>query len=82
MWPRAAALAFRCWGSGKDFESYFAERRGVLDGLGVTIRELDPLKRVNISHLGIGAYHRGFDTASMMSTLEKSAVAGEVAHDF
>ena len=82
MWPRAAALAFRCWGSGKDFESYFAERRGVLDGLGVTIRELDPFKRVNISHLGIGAYYRGFDTASMMSTLEKSAVAGEVAHDF
>ena len=82
MWPRAAALAFRCWGSGKDFEEYFAERRGALQELGVTIRELDPLKRVNISDLGIGAYYRGFDTASMMETLEKSAVAGEVAHDF
>ena len=82
MWPRAAALAFRCWGSGKDFEEYFAERRGALQELGVTIRELDPLKRVNISDLGIGAYYRGFDTATMMETLEKSAVAGEVAHDF
>ncbi|MEY4023863.1 MAG: hypothetical protein RLZ23_824, partial [Actinomycetota bacterium] len=24
----------------------------------------------------------GFDTAQMMHTLEKSAIAGEVAHDF
>ncbi len=82
MWPRAAALAFRCWGEGKDFESYFAERKPKLEGLGVTIRDLDPLKRAKIAHLGIGAYNRGFDTASMMEALEKSAVAGEVAHDF
>lgn len=82
MWPRAAALAFRCWGEGEDFESYFAERRPKLDALGVTIRDLDPLKRAKIAHLGIGDYYRGFDTASMMETLEKSAVAGEVAHDF
>lgn len=82
MWPRAAALAFRCWGEGKNFESYFAERKPRLDALGVTIRDLDPLKRAKIAHLGIGAYHRGFDTASMMEALEKSAVAGEVAHDF
>jgi len=82
MWPRAAALAFRCWGSGDDFKSYFDGRRGELDALGVTIREFDPLKRANISDLGIGAYYRGFDTASMMETLEKSAIAGEVAHDF
>jgi hexosaminidase len=82
MWPRAAALAFRCWGEGKDFESYFQERKPKLDALGVTIRELDPLKRAKIAHLGIGAYYRGFDTASMMEALEKSAVAGEVAHDF
>ncbi|CAN1645514.1 GH20_chitobiase-like domain containing protein [Candidatus Nanopelagicaceae bacterium] len=82
MWPRAAALAFRCWGKGEDFESYFAERKPKLDALGVTIRDLDPLKRAKIAHLGIGDYYRGFDTASMMETLEKSAVAGEVAHDF
>lgn len=82
MWPRAAALAFRCWGEGKDFESYFAERKPKLDALGVTIRDLNPLKRAKIAHLGIGAYYRGFDTASMMEALEKSAVAGEVAHDF
>ena len=82
MWPRAAALAFRCWGEGEDFDSYFAERKPKLDALGVTIRDLDPLKRAKIAHLGIGDYYRGFDTASMMETLEKSAVAGEVAHDF
>lgn len=82
MWPRAAALAFRCWGEGKDFESYFAARKPKLDALGVTIRDLDPLKRAKIAHLGIGAYYRGFDIASMMEALEKSAVAGEVAHDF
>ena len=82
MWPRGAALAFRCWGEGEDFDSYFAERKPKLDALGVTIRDLDPLKRAKIAHLGIGDYYRGFDTASMMETLEKSAVAGEVAHDF
>lgn len=82
MWPRAAALAFRCWGEGEDFESYFGKRKPKLDALGVTIRDLDPIKRAKIAHLGIGAYHRGFDTASMMEALEKSAVAGEVAHDF
>ena len=82
MWPRAAALAYRCWGEGKDFESYFAERRPLLEKLDVTIRDMDPLKRAKIAHLGIGPYDRGFDTASMMEALEKSAVAGEVAHDF
>lgn len=82
MWPRAAALAFRCWSDEKDFESYFNKRRPQLEKLGVTIREIDPLKRVNIAHLGIGKYFRGFDTAHMMQTLEKSAIAGEVAHDF
>jgi len=82
IWPRAAALAFRCWSDEKDFESYFNQRRAQLDALGVTIREIDPLKRANIAHLGIGEYYRGFDTAEMMKTLEKSAIAGEVAHDF
>jgi len=82
MWPRAAALAFRCWSGEKDFESYFNQRRSQLDSLGVTVREIDPLKRANIAHLGIGKYYRGFDTAEMMETLEKSAIAGEVAHDF
>jgi len=79
MWPRAAALAYRCWGYGKDFETYFDERRPKLAALGVTIREIDPLKRVNIKHLGIGPYYRGFDTAQMMQILQDSAIAGEVA---
>lgn len=79
MWPRAAALAYRCWGDAKDFETYFAERRSQLEALGVTIREIDPLKRLNIKHLGIGPYYRGFDTAQMMQALEESAIAGEVA---
>jgi hexosaminidase len=82
MWPRAAALAFRCWSEDQDFESYFNKRRPELEALGVTIREIDPAKRVNIAHLGIGDYYRGFDTAQMMQALEKSAIAGEVAHDF
>ena len=82
MWPRAAALAFRCWSDEKEFESYFNRRRPMLEKLGVTIRDIDPRKRVNIAHLGIGKYFRGFDTALMMHTLDKSAIAGEVAHDF
>ena len=82
MWPRAAALAFRCWSDEEDFESYFNKRRPLLEELEVTIREIDPLKRANIAHLGIGEFYKGFDTAEMMQTLEKSAIAGEVAHDF
>ena len=82
MWPRAAALAFRCWSDEEDFESYFNKRRSKLEELGVTIREIDPLKRANIAHLGTGAFYKGFDTREMMSALEKSAEAGEVAHDF
>ena len=82
MWPRAAALAFRCWSGEKDFESYFNQRRAQLDALGVTIREIEPLKRANIAHLGTGKFYKGFDTREMMQTLEKSAIAGEVAHDF
>ena len=79
MWPRAAALAFRWWGDGDSIEDYFDQRREKLEALGVTIREINPEKRLNIAHLGIGKYHRGFDTAQMMQTLEESAIAGEVA---
>ena len=82
MWPRAAALAFRCWSDEDDFERYFNNRRPQLEELGVTIREIDPLERANIAHLGTGAFYKGFDTREMMSALEKSAEAGEVAHDF
>jgi hexosaminidase len=82
MWPRAAALAFRCWGDGDSFEDYFDQRREKLEALGVTIRDPDPLKRVDITHLGIGPYHRGYDIVSMMEQLENSALEGEVAHDF
>lgn len=79
MWPRAAALAYRCWGDEDSFENYFNNRRQKLIELGVTIRDLDPSKRIGISHLGIGGYYRGFDTTQMMQTLEESAIAGEVA---
>jgi hexosaminidase len=82
MWPRAAALAFQCWSDEEDFESYFNKRRPQLEEFGVTIRELDPLKRASIAHLGTGKFYKGFDTREMMSVLEKSAEAGEVAHDF
>lgn len=79
MWPRAAALAYRCWGKDESFESYFNNRREKLLDLGVTIRDLDPAKRVSIAHLGVGEFHRGFDTQEMMQALEASALAGEVA---
>lgn len=45
MWPRAAALAFAAWGDGDDFMQYFNERRADLDSLGITIREIEPLRR-------------------------------------
>ena len=61
------------------FETYFEQRRAKLEALGVTIREIDPKQRINITHLGIGDYYRGFDTAQMMQALEESAIAGEVA---
>lgn len=79
MWPRAAALAYRCWGSDESFESYFNNRKQKLLDLGVTIRDLDPAKRVSIAHLGVGEFHQGFDTQEMMQALESSALAGEVA---
>ena len=82
MWPRAAALAFRGWGDGDSFEDYFDQRRMKLEALGVIIRDPDPLNRVEITHLGIGPYHRGYDIVSMMEQLENSALEGEVAHDF
>ncbi len=82
MWPRAAALAYRCWGAESSFDAYFAARLPQLQELGITIRDENPLQRVNIAHLGIGGFHPGFPTSLMMETLEKSALAGEVAKDF
>ena len=80
MWPRAAALAFAAWGDGNDFMQYFNDRRAGLDLLGVTVREIDPLRRKNISNLGIGKFHPGYPVTSMMQKLEESAASGEVAH--
>ena len=80
MWPRAAALAFAAWGDGDDFMHYFNQRREGLDSLGVTIREIDPLKRRKIADLGVGKYYPGFPVASMMQKLEESAASGEIAH--
>jgi hexosaminidase len=80
MWPRAAALAFAAWGDGDDFMQYFNERRAGLDLLGITIREIEPLKRKNIADLGIGKYYPGFPVTTMMQKLEESAASGEIAH--
>jgi hypothetical protein len=80
LWPRAAALAFAAWGDGDDFMQYFNERRADLDSLGITIREIEPLRRKSISNLGVGKYHPGYPVTSMMQKLEESAASGEVAH--
>jgi hexosaminidase len=82
MWPRAAALAYRCWGTGESFAEYFHERKKALIDLGVTINDGSKIVQQRISKLTVGEYHRGFDTTEMMQKLEESAVAGEVAHDF
>lgn len=82
MWPRAAALAFRCWGEGDSFESYFESKKVQLLDLGVAIRDLDPSKRLNIAHLGIGDYHEGHPIKRMVEAFEKSASAGEIAIAF
>jgi hexosaminidase len=55
-------------------------RAADLDLLGITIREIDPLRRKNISDLGIGKFHPGYPVTSMMQKLEESAASGEVAH--
>ncbi len=82
MWPRAAALAYRCWGGEVGFDAYFAARLPLLHKLGITIRDEDPLQRLNIAHLGIGEFHEGFPISLMTEVLEKSAITGEVARDF
>jgi hypothetical protein len=82
MWPRAAALAFRCWGDGDSFESYFEDKRDRLLDLGVAIRDLDPSKRLKIAHLGIGEYHEGHPIKRMVEAFEKSASEGEIAQEF
>lgn len=82
MWPRAAALAYRCWGIGESFAEYFDERKKALIDLGVTINDGSNTVQQRISKLSVGEYYRGFDTKEMMHKLEESAVAGEVAHDF
>jgi hypothetical protein len=51
-----------------------------LDSLGITIREIEPLRRKSISDLGVGKYHPGYPVTSMMQKLEESAASGEVAH--
>lgn len=79
MWPRAAALSFAAWGEGEDFMQYFNDRRAGLDSLGITIREIDPSRRENICHLGIGKYHPGYPITSMMQKLEESAASGDIA---
>lgn len=80
MWPRAAALAYRCWGTGESFESYFEAKKSELTKLGVAIRDLDPKDRLNIAALGTGEFHPGYAVGAMVESLKKSAALGEVAH--
>lgn len=82
MWPRAAALAFACWGEGESFEEYFAERRQRLSEIGINIREEDPGKRKDQSALGIGSFHPGYPVADVISKLASAASRGVVANDF
>lgn len=82
MWPRAAALAFRCWGKGDSFESYFESKKDQLLDLGVAFRDLDPSKRLHIANLGIGEYHEGHPIKRMVEAFEKSASVGEIAQEF
>lgn len=79
MWPRAAALAFRCWGDSDNFLDYFNARKEGLQNLGITIRALEPGEREKVNHLGIGLFHPGFQISEIVETLEKSAIEGEVA---
>ena len=82
MWPRAAALAFACWGEGNNFEEYFSERRQKLSEIGVNIREEDPSKRKDQSSLGIGEFHPGYPIAAVRSELANAASRGLVANNF
>lgn len=82
MWPRAAALAFACWGEGESFEEYFAERKQRLSEIGINIREEDPGKRKDQSALGIGPFHPGYPIADVISELASAASRGVVANSF
>jgi len=82
MWPRAAALAFTCWSEEDDFEKYFNSRKNSLLDLGVAIREPNPAERIDISHLGIGSFYKGYEIKEMVQAFEKSAAKGEIAKDF
>lgn len=82
MWPRAAALAFACWGEGDNFEEYFEERKLRLLEIGVNIRAEDPELRGDQSNLGIGPYHPGYPVADVISELASAATRGVVANNF
>jgi hexosaminidase len=82
MWPRAAALAFACWGEGESFEEYFAEHKQRLSEIGINIREEDPGKRKDQSALGIGPFHPGYPIADVISELASAASRGVVANSF
>jgi hexosaminidase len=82
MWPRAAAMAFACWGVGDNFEKYFEERKQRLLKIGVNIRSEDPKLRGDQSKLGIGPFHPGYPVADVISELASAASRGVVANNF
>jgi len=46
------------------------------------IRRSDSSSRIDILHLGVGEFHKGYLADSMMKALEELALAGEIANDF
>lgn len=81
MWPRAAAVAFACWGEGNNFEDYFESRKQKLVELGINLRQEDFPGQDN-SGLGIGEFHPGYPIQEVMAELVKAARQGQVANDF
>ena len=76
IWPRAAALAYRCWGDGEGFESYYSEKLPQLVALGVAHRAIDSQGRLTYRELGAKPFFKGHDIKQMMSELEAAAQEG------
>lgn len=81
MWPRAAALAYRCWGEAQSFENYYSSRLPQLEALGVKHRSMDAATRIGSKELGTASFFKGHDVHAMMHELEESAAKGEVAFE-
>jgi len=81
IWPRAAALAYRCWGEGDSFENYYLSRLPKLEAMGIKYRSLETEGRLTSSELRTAPFFTGHDVKAMMHELETSAAKGEVAFE-